>query len=233
MREFLIGICPTAIWCIVVFEILIAVLLFVHSCRYKQTAAFCSGFLTVGLILDATIIGLGAVLPENVLSAVSPIRFLAHGLLIPLIFPICAYTLKLKKPVLKAVWVLTVLLMIGGISEALATVLERQEIAGVVRFASGPSTPAWAAWISNILSFGTVIPMIIAGVIVWVRQKNPHLFLSGFFMFLFAALGPATGNVDLIFFMSMFGELLMVLFLFFCCRRIVKEKSIDRTSDLQ
>ena len=75
------------------------------------------------------------------------------------------------------------------------------------------------AEISRILSFGPVIPMMIAGIVVWVKQKTPHLFLSGFFMFAFSALGPATGNSDLIFFISMFGELLMVLFLYLYCRR--------------
>ena len=32
-------------------------------------------------------------------------------------------------------------------------------------------------------------------------------------MFAFSALGPATGNADLIFYISMYGELLMVIFL--------------------
>ena len=76
--------------------------------------------------------------------------------------------------------------------------------------------------ISKILSFGTVIPMMIAGVIVWIRQKTPLLFLSGFTMFLFSALGPATGNADLIFFISMFGELFMVLFLYLYANRKAK-----------
>ena len=39
------------------------------------------------------------------------------------------------------------------------------------------------------------------------------LFLSGFLMFAFSALGPATGNSEYIFYISMYGELLMVIFL--------------------
>jgi hypothetical protein len=35
----------------------------------------------------------------------------------------------------------------------------------------------------------------------------------------FSALGPAAGNADLIFFISMFGELLVVLFLYLYARR--------------
>ena len=102
------------------------------------------------------------------------------------------------------------------------TVLELREIAGVKRYASGEATPKWADLISQVLSFGTVIPMILAGIIVWIKQKNPHLFLSGFLMFAFSALGPATGNTDLIFFISMFGELLMVFFLWLCARKTAR-----------
>ena len=221
MRDFFIAICPTAIWFIVGAEALVAVMLFLQAKRHRQPVALWSGVLTIGLIMDAAIIGLGAVLPESTLIAISPARFIAHGLLIPLIFPICAYALKVKKPVIIVIWIVTGLLMIGGAAQALATVLEKQEIAGVVRLASGTDTPKWADIISRVLSFGTVIPMMIAGMIVWIKQKNPHLFLSGFLMFAFSALGPATGNSDLIFFISMFGELLMVLFLYLYSRKDV------------
>ena len=53
------------------------------------------------------------------------------------------------------------------------------------------------------LSYGTVVPLILVGIYVWIRQKTPALFLSGFLMFFFSAVGPATGNFDLIFFISM------------------------------
>ncbi|MBQ6077002.1 MAG: hypothetical protein IJK88_02755 [Clostridia bacterium] len=218
MRAFLINICPTAIWCIVACEALIAVLLFAHAARKKSKVAFWSGVLTLGLILDAAIIGLGSVLPQSTLSEISPIRFIAHGLLIPLLFPICAYALNFRKLPMVLVWMFTVLVMAFGVAQALVTVLEPKELAGVVRYAAGEGTPRWAEAISRVLSFGTVIPMMIVGVIVWIKEKTPHLFLSGLLMFVFSALGPATGNADLIFFISMFGELLMVLFLYLYAR---------------
>ena len=218
MRAFLINICPTAIWCIVACEALIAVLLFAHAARKKSKVAFWSGVLTLGLILDAAIIGLGSVLPQSTLSEISPIRFIAHGLLIPLLFPICAYALNFRKLPMVLVWMFTVLVMAFGVAQALVTVLEPKELAGVVRYAAGEGTPRWAEAISRVLSFGTVIPMMIVGVIVWIKEKTPHLFLSGLLMFAFSALGPATGNADLIFFISMFGEFLMVLFLYLYAR---------------
>ncbi len=219
MRDFLISICPAAIWVIVAVEVLTAILLL---CLRKKPIVICTALVTLGLILDAVIIGLGAFLPNDVLKAISPVRFVAHGVLIPLLFPITGYALNLKKPVMIVVWIFTVLLMVAGAAEGIATVLEPKAFAGVVRYAAAESTPKWADIISKVLSFGTVIPMMIAGIVVWVRQKTPLFFLSGFLMFAFSALGPATGNSDLIFFISMFGEAFMVLFLYLYCRRRAK-----------
>lgn len=120
---------------------------------------------------------------------------------------------------MKVLWIVTILLMAAGAAEGACTRLEPRDIAGVIRFAAGEATPAWAGMISTVLSFGTVIPMMIAGVIIWIRQKTPYFFLSGFLMFVFYALGPAAGNADLIFFISMFGELFMVLFLYLYSHR--------------
>ena len=214
MRSILMSICPIAIWCIVILEAVIAYLLFRQWQKKKQMIALLSFLVTIGLIIDALIIGLGSALNGELLAAISPIRFIAHGLLIPLPFPICGYALNLKESVMRIVWIVTGLLMAAGAAEGACTVLELKEMAGVVRYVSAEATPGWANLISMVLSFGTVIPMMIIGVIVWLRQKTPYLFLSGFIMFVFSALGPATGNADLIFFISMFGELFMVLFLY-------------------
>lgn len=225
MREFLIKICPVAIWCIVAGETLIAALLFLHAAKKKSKVALWSGVLTLGLILDAAIIGLGSVLTPETLAAVSPARFIAHGLLIPLLFPICGYALNLKKPVMTVLWIVTVLVMAVGVAQALATKLVPETIANVTRLKAGEGTPKWAETISMALSFGTVIPMMIVGIVVWIKEKTPHLFLSGLLMFAFSALGPATGNTDLIFFISMFGEILMVLFLYLYARAKTKRRA--------
>ena len=224
MRDFLLANCPTLIWVICGAELLLFFILISKYLKARKAIVLCMALIAIGLFLDAFLIVIGQHIPSSVFEPVSRVRFIAHGVLIPLIFPICAYALHLKKKALKAVWFVTALLMVAGLMEALATVLETKKFAGVVRCVSSASTPSWANTVSMALSFGTVIPLMICGIIVWAKQKTPTLFLSGFLMFLFSALGPATGNSDLIFFITMFGELFMILF-FWLYSRKYKESS--------
>lgn len=214
MRSFLLASCPVLLWCFAAFHLVFLILLFrKYAANRNNTLYLLSALVTVGLFYDALILSLGTVVPAGgLLQTVSQLRFISHGALIPLLFPICSCALGLKKPFSTAVWALTAVLMVLGVAEGFATALEVREIAGVVRYASSDATPGWAGAVSSILSYGTVLPLIAAGIVVWVRQKTPALFLSGFLMFAFSALGPATGNFDLIFFISMAGEALMVLF---------------------
>ncbi len=221
MRDILLASCPVLVWIITALEALFTVLAFRGWKRTKAPLYLMTALVAAGLFYDALILSLGTVmLGGAALTALSRMRYVAHGALIPLLFPICAYALNFSRPWKTAVWVLTGLLIAAGIAEGFATELELREAAGLVRYASGDGTPGWAGAVSGILSYGAVIPLILAGVIVWIRQKTPLLFLAGFLMFFFSALGPATGNFDLIFFISMFGEVCMALcFLLYARRR--------------
>ena len=57
----------------------------------------------MGLCYDALVISLGSVLEGPVLAALSQLRFVSHGGLIPLLFPICAYALRLNRQVVTGV----------------------------------------------------------------------------------------------------------------------------------
>lgn len=226
MRDFLILSCPWMIWIITVIELVLIVIfaLLFKKVKNKKIMVLCMMLITCGLFIDALFISLGTILDGATLKAISPARYISHGVLIPLLFPICLYSLTEKKLWKIVVWAITGALMLAGLMEGIFTDLEMKEFAGVIRFVASDNTPAWAESISSILSFGTVIPLMIVGVIVWIKQKTPHLFLSGFLMFAFSALGPATGNSDLIFYISMFGEVLMVLFFLFYARKTVNTK---------
>lgn len=213
MREFLLKICPAAVWVIAALECLFVILALRGCGKGKKPLHLLTALVCFGLFYDALILALGGVMKEGpAFLLLSRLRFVFHGALIPLLFPICAYALDFNRTWKTVVWVFTGVLIVLGVAEGFATELSVQQVAGILRCTSGEGTPGWAKAVSGVLSYGTVVPLIAAGVVVWIRQKTPALFLAGFLMFAFSALGPATGNFDLIFFISMFGEVCMALF---------------------
>ena len=220
MRGILFASCPVMLWVISALELFFTVLLFSRYLKNKNIIFLLSGLICVGLTYDALILALGTVMKEgSVLLALSRMRYVLHGGLIPLIFAICAYALDLKGVWKTAVWILTVILIVLGIADGTVRVIGPTTVAGVCRYAS-VSAPAWADIVNSLLTFGTVIPMMAAGIIVWKKQKTPYLFLSAFLMFLFSGLGAAC--LELMFYISMYGELLMALFLYLYAVRKTK-----------
>ncbi len=217
MKALLFASCVPMLWVISAVELFFTVLLFSRYVKTKNLIFLLSGMICVGLTYDALVLALGSFLIEGTaLLALSRMRYVFHGGLIPLIFAICAYALNFKKVWKIVAWVFTGVLIVLGIADGCIREIGVQTVAGVCRYAS-VSAPAWAEIVNSLLTFGTVIPMMIAGVVVWIKQKTPHLFLSAFLMFLFSGLGAAC--LELMFYISMYGELLMALFLYFYALR--------------
>ena len=213
MKELLFTSCAPMLWIISAVELFFTVLLFSRYIKTKNLIFLLSGMICVGLTYDALALALGTVMADGpVLLAISRLRYVFHGGLIPLIFAICAYALNFNKVWKIVAWVFTGVLIVLGIADGCIRQIGVQTVAGVCRYVS-VSAPAWAEIVNSLLTFGTVIPMMIAGIVVWVRQKTPHLFLSAFLMFLFSGLGAAC--LELMFYISMYGELLMALFLYY------------------
>jgi hypothetical protein len=200
------------LWVITVLELTFTVLLFTRYMKTKNIILLLSGLICVGLTYDALILALGSFMSEGVIfMALSRMRYVLHGGLIPLIFLICAYALDFKGVWMKAAWVFTAVLILLGVADGCVRTIGAVEVAGICRYAS-VTAPVWAEVVNGLLTFGTVIPMMVAGIVVWVKQKTPFLFLSAFLMFLFSGLGAAV--MELMFYISMYGELLMALFLY-------------------
>ena len=217
MKALLFVSCVPMLWVISAVELFFTVLLFSRYIKTKNLIFLLSGMICVGLTYDALVLAFGSFLTEGTaLLALSRMRYVFHGGLIPLIFAICAYALNFKKVWKIVAWVFTGVLIVLGIADGCIREIGVQTVAGVCRYAS-VSAPAWAEIVNSLLTFGTVIPMMIAGVVVWIKQKTPHLFLSAFLMFLFSGLGAAC--LELMFYISMYGELLMALFLYFYALR--------------
>ena len=227
MREFLLANGPVLVWVIPAIEAVILVLALRGYARTKEILYLLTALVSFGLVYDALVQALGSSLGEGpVLTGLSRFRFVFHGALIPLLFPICAYALNFKKPWKIVVWVLTAVVIVLGIAEGFATQLVPEDFAGILRMKSGDATPGWAKGVGYLLAFGTIIPVILAGILIWIKQKTPLLLLAGLLMFVFAALGPATGNMDLNFLITMFGEIFLVLFfLLYARRRAVRKRS--------
>ena len=225
MRQFLLNTGPIWVWAITVFHALILVLALLGYRKSRQPLYLLLALLSFGLCYDALIQALGSALGEGAaLRFLSRFRYVFHGALIPLLFPICAYALDFKKPWKLAVWALTGVVIALGIAEGFATVMVPERTAGILRLASDKeATPGWATGVSMLLAFGTIIPVILAGIAAWIRQKTPLLLLAGLLMFAFAALGPATGNMDLNFLITMFGEVFLALFFLLYARRKAKK----------
>lgn len=212
MKELLFASCPLMLWVITVIEVAFTVMNFSRYGKTRNHIFLLTGLITVGLTYDALILALGAFMTEGtLLLAMSRLRYVLHGGLIPLIFAICAYALDWKGGKLKGAWIFTGILMVLGIADGCVRTIGVETVAGICRYAS-VTAPAWAEAVNGLLTFGTVIPMMIVGIIVWKKQKTPFLFLSAFLMFLFSGLGAAV--LELMFYISMYGEILMALFLY-------------------
>ena len=212
MRNILLTNGPLIAGVLAVLELIISLLLLRRFGRERRPIRLLMALVALGLTYDAAVLACGSFLPDAVLKPLSQLRFIFHGVLIPLLLPICAEALGWKKKAKTIVWIITALLMAGGLLSGILTKLEPSQAAGITRYLSGEGTPALADRFTRILSYGTVVPLIAAGIVVWIKKKDPCLFLAGFLMFAFSALGPTTGNFDLIFLIGMFGELFMVLF---------------------
>ncbi len=220
MLELLYASCPIMLWVITVTEVVFTAMLFSRYFKTKNLIFLLTGLICVGLTYDGLILALGSFMAEGgALMALSRMRYVLHGGLIPLIFAICAYALNFKGFWKKAAWIFTGILILLGIADGCVRTIGATTVAGICRYAS-VSAPAWAEIVNSLLTFGTVIPMMVAGVVVWRKQKTPHLFLSAFLMFLFSGLGAAC--LELMFYISMYGELLMALFLYLYAKHKAK-----------
>ena len=225
MREALHSVCPALFWVFAAIYAVAAVFFLVRFLRGRDIFYLLCALFIFGLFYDSFVLALGSFMPEGpALHALSRMRFVFHGVLIPLIIPVCAYALGFRGGWLKAAWIVTALLIALGAAYGFAVELTVERVAGIVRYTSVKETPAWISAASGLLSYGMVIPLIAAGIAVWIKQKTPLLFLAGFLMFAFSALGPATGNFDLIFLIGMFGELCMAVCYLLYARRRNKAK---------
>lgn len=220
MRQFLDAITVPSVWAICVLELLLLVFMIVRFIKTKSKLTIVIACITFGLFFDAFIIALGAFHNAGGLQGISQWRFILHGLLIPLMFVVATFALDLKKPWKYVVFAVTLALMVAGCIEG-SSVQIGLTTGLVDRFKALDTNPKWISTITDILNYGTVFPLVAVGIYIWIKQKNPFLFLAGISMLGFTILGvfanifTKVGDVkgDYMFFISMYGEILMVTFM--------------------
>ena len=213
LRDILLNYGLLCVWLIAVIELVLTGILFIDHKAKRDPLVLWMALLGAGLFYDAAVLGLGGMILPPFLPMFSRVRFVLHGLILPLNLVICAYALPFYRKPRIATWVVTGILMaVGGAAGVMRQIGPADPTAGITRFVSVSPKESWTELVNSLLSYGTVIPVIIVGIAVCVRHKSPSILLAGLLMFGFAALGPATGNFDLIFLITMFGELFMLLF---------------------
>ncbi len=222
MRDFLIGNGPLVVGALLLIEAIVLACLWREYKRTKKPMILCMALVTAGLLFDGAVILLGRWLPDGLLKALSMGRYLFHGVCMPLLLMISVYALGCKDKVVRGFWIAAAVLMALGAVAGLMTKLNVVDFAGFVRCTGSDATPKWADSYLSTLSVAMVVPLILAGIWLMIKKKGPFLFFSGLFMFAFSALGPATGNIDLIFLIGMIGEALMVLFFLLHARKSAK-----------
>ena len=231
MREILLNNGFLLLWIISAVELVLTITLFSDFSRKRDPVIICMALVGVGLCYDAAVLTAGKMIMLPVLSVLSRGRFIVHGLFLPIIFAVCAHAVPFYKPARIATWVLTTLLMlVGAVSgfyrELEKVVLNEGEFSEIVRFTSASPRDSWMELVSTGIIFGTAAVLILSGIRITIKQKTPSIMLSGLLMLGFYLLGPLTGNTDLVFLISMFGGLSMLL-----CFVIFEKRHISKMYD--
>ncbi|MBO4918704.1 MAG: hypothetical protein J5365_00960 [Erysipelotrichaceae bacterium] len=229
MRELLISTMAPVLWVMTIFDA-VAIYFMIKEFRKGKVdrIPLLTGILCLGLFYDSLILASGCFLQYGTLfHHLSQLRYILHCTLIPLLFPICAYSLTENRTIIKVVWILSVIIMILGLAGGIMVVTEPRTVGLIRRYASSDLTGKFSSTLTSLLDTVPVFIMIGIGIYLWIRKKNPNMFFAGFFMLLFTLLGIFLGkdpsgdrSQSLMFYISMFGESFMVYFLW----RFIRKK---------
>lgn len=216
MREIFLNYGFILLITVATVEIILTWVLFSDYRKKNDPVIICMAIVGIGLCYDAVVLAAGAKIMLPVLSVLSRGRYILHGLLIPVNLAVCAFGVPFYKRFRMVTLTLTSLLMLAGAASGFfreldKVVLNEGQFNEIVRFVSVSPKDSWMEMVNKALSFGTVIPVILSGIAVLIKHKSPTFLLAGLLMLAFSLLGPITGNADLIFLFSMFGELSMLL----------------------
>ena len=220
MYNFFTNISATSVWIVSGIELLLLIYGIYKSIKTKSLFVILVTIITFGLLYDAFITSLGTITSASNMIVLSKIRFILHGVLVPLLLIISTLVIKLKKAINIALYISTGIFIILGLISAFLSKYIVIDLANISRLTIDKElTNKFINTIPTILNIVSIIPLLILGIIVVIKEKNPYLLLSSGLMFLFSAIGPILGLSDFIFLLSMFGEICLVLFALLYCNK--------------
>ena len=212
MREYFLDI-PSIIIGIIIYSI-ISKLTISYYLNNKDIILIFFLIEIFGLIYDGAIILLGFLMSGGILLFFNRLRFILHGILVPLLILFSAYALKSTGRVFSAQLIILIILSIIGMIAGIIAKLKLVEDAVLKRYTFNEDKTSLIMIIFNVMNIGSVLYMIVVGVLLLIRSKEYYFFLAGIFMLIFSAIGPAIGKIELNYLLSMYGEVLMVVFLY-------------------
>ena len=213
-REFFESIAlPSIIVCTILY-VVIFILSIREYLKLKRLVFILLLIQCVGFVYDGLIMLIGYSMSDNVLKGFNIVRYILHGIMVPILIAFTGYALQFRRDKLYVNWVITIIFIILGVAAAACTKMEIQEFGNIKRCGQHDDTPRWVSSVDTVMNIGSVIYMLIAGIILFIIKREFFYFLSGLFMLIFSAIGPASGNADLNFLLSVYGEILMIIFLF-------------------
>ena len=212
MREYFLDI-PSIIIGIIIYSI-ISKLTISYYLNNKDIILIFFLIEIFGLIYDGAIILLGFLMSGGILLFFNRLRFILHGILVPLLILFSAYALKSTGRVFSVQLIILIILSIIGMIAGIIAKLKLVEDAVLKRYTFNEDKTSLIMIIFNVMNIGSVLYMIVVGVLLLIRSKEYYFFLAGIFMLIFSAIGPAIGKIELNYLLSMYGEVLMVVFLY-------------------
>ena len=212
MREYFLDI-PSIIIGIIIYSI-ISKLTISYYLNTKDIILIFFLIEIFGLIYDGAIILLGFLMSGGILLFFNRLRFILHGILVPLLILFSAYALKSTGRAFSAQLIILIILSIIGMIAGIIAKLKLVEDAVLKRYTFNEDKTSLIMIIFNVMNIGSVLYMIVVGVLLLIRSKEYYFFLAGIFMLIFSAIGPAIGKIELNYLLSMYGEVLMVVFLY-------------------
>ena len=212
MREYFLDI-PSIIIGIIIY-IIIFKLTISYYINNKDIILICFLIEIFGLIYDGGIILLGFLMSDSVLIFFNRLRFILHGILVPLLILFSGYAINATGIYFYIHLGILIILSIIGMIAGIITKLKIVEDVILKRCTFDEEMTSFIMISFNVMNIGSVLYMIVIGVLLLIRRKQYFFFLAGLFMLIFSAIGPAIGKPELNYLLSMYGEVLMIIFLY-------------------